>query len=104
MIKINDENFQIYSNIVLFTVHSVNVMSVLIGTESYYDCMYWLKLLFCNYRTYFLEFSPPLNCSRTIYLAQAEQNESCPQIVPVPCVCMIILVGVAQHSTVQSYK
>ena len=38
---------------------------------------------------YFLEFFPPLNCSRTAYLAWAEWNKPRPWIVPAPCACAI---------------
>ena len=49
---------------------------------------------------YFLELIPPLNCSHTGYLTLAGKNKSRPRIVPAPCMCAIILVGVAQCSIV----
>ena len=42
-----------------------------------------------------------LNCSCTGYLARAEQYKPHPWIVPAPCVCTIVLVGVAPCSIVQ---
>ena len=51
---------------------------------------------------YFLEFSPFLNYSLTDFLAQ--RNKLHPRIIPAPCVCKIILVGVAQYSTVLLFE
>ena len=42
-----------------------------------------------------------LNYSCAEYLVQAEQDKPHPRVVPTPCVCAIILVGMAQHSMAQ---
>ena len=46
-----------------------------------------------NHHIEHLQLSPPLNCSRTGYLARVERNKSCPWIIPTPCVCVNYLGG-----------
>ena len=48
----------------------------------------------------------PLNCSHTGHHHQApvERNIPCPWIVPAPCTCAIILVGVVQQSIIWSHE
>ena len=55
----------------------------------------YMYMYFDSKVPYFIEFFPPLNYSRTGYLAQAEQNKPRPWIVLTPCACAIILVGMA---------
>ena len=57
------------------------------------------KLLY----TIFFEFSLPLNCFHTDYLAQTEWTKPYPRIVPAPCVCMIIMALIALHMNVQGW-
>ena len=70
------------------------LQTVLLALPAVYymvELVVWLYGFCVNvYIMYFLEFSPPLNCSCTNSLAGAGWNKPHPWIVPATCACTII--------------